>query len=200
MIVMLKKIGKKSVSVVTAAVVAGVGVAAVTFAAIPNSNTGVIAGCRSTVNGTLRAIDTQAGATCGLLEAPISIAAPEVAADNSSALLRLKPDPQNQNNYVIDTARSRNITKVDTIADPDPNNTGYRALCIEVKFDPEVSITTPDQGQVGGSPALSLTLEGQSSIAPQEINYYCGSNDYNAVTYLNPNSPTAISQSIWFSE
>lgn len=200
MIVMLKSIGKKTVYVAMAAVVGGVGMAAVAFAAIPHSDTGVIAGCRSTVSGALRAIDAQSGATCGLLEAPISIAAPEAAAEKSSALLRLKPDPQDPDNYVMDTARSRNVVQVDTIVDPDPNNTGYRAVCIEIKFDPEVSVTTVDQGQVGISSSLMMTLEGQSSTAPQEINYYCGSNDYNAVAYLNPGSSTAISQSIWFSE
>ncbi len=195
----LKNLGKKTAYILSAAIIAGVGAAAGAFAAIPNSSTGVIAGCRSTVNGALRAIDAQAGATCGLLEVPISVAAPESTVDKSSALLRLKPDPQDANNYVIDTTRSRNIVKIDTIADPDPNNIGYRAICIEVKFNPEVSITTVDQGQVGGGSALQLTLKSQSSFAPQAINYYCGSSDYNVVTYLNPSSPAAVHQSIWFS-
>jgi hypothetical protein len=50
-----------------AVVMAGIG-AGVSYAAIPDSGTGVISGCYSTVTGTVKVIDAQSGKTCGLLE------------------------------------------------------------------------------------------------------------------------------------
>src|SRR5215469_11686258 len=50
------------VPVVIAAVVGGAGLA---LASIPDSNTGVITGCYQMLEGQLRVIDAQAGATCG---------------------------------------------------------------------------------------------------------------------------------------
>lgn len=196
----LKNIGKRTVYVAVAALIAGTGITAGVFAAIPDSNTGTIAGCRSTVSGALRAIDAQAGGTCGLLEAPISMLSPATGTDNASALLRLKPNPADADNYVIDTTRSRNIVKADTIADPNPENTGYRAICVEVKFDPEVTILTGDQGVGGGGASLQFLTINQSATAAAEIEYMCESSDYNAVAYLNPYSTPAVPQSIWFSK
>lgn len=53
------------------ALAAGVG-AGVAYAAIPNGSTGVISGCYSTLTGSLKVIDAQSGATCGLLEKPLA--------------------------------------------------------------------------------------------------------------------------------
>lgn len=200
--VSLRLIGKKAALVVVAAVLAGTGITAGVFAAIPHSTTGEIAGCRNTATGGLRAIDAQAGVSCGLLEAPISIASPVAAPDGVSALLRLKPNPSDADNYVMDAARSRNIVKVDTVADPNPENTDYRTLCMQVAFDPEMSVATPDYASIGiggGNAALQLTLIHQSSTFAEEVEYACGSDDYNAISYLNPGMSSVIAQSVFFS-
>ena len=48
------------------------GAGGVAYAAIPNSVTGVITGCRSTASGALRVIDAQAGQTCTANEKALS--------------------------------------------------------------------------------------------------------------------------------
>ena len=50
---------------------AGVG-AGVSYAAIPDSGTGVISGCYSTVTGAVKVIDAQSGQSCGLLQKPLN--------------------------------------------------------------------------------------------------------------------------------
>lgn len=199
----LKVLGKKTILVVVAAVLAGTGATVGVFAAIPHSTTGVIAGCRSTATGGLRAIDAQGGAVCGLLEVPISIASPVAGPDSVSAMLRLKPDPSDTDNYILDTGRSRNIVKVDTFVDPNPENIGYRTLCIEVAFDPEMSVSTIDQGSgigMGNGQALQLKLKYQSPTFLEEVEYACGSDDYNVITYLSPEMSVAIPQSVFLSK
>lgn len=59
---------KRVAIVVFAGAVIGSLVTTGVFAAIPNSNTGVISACRDNVTGALRAIDTQSGATCSSSE------------------------------------------------------------------------------------------------------------------------------------
>lgn len=44
----------------------------VAYAAIPDSGTGVISGCYSTITGAVKVIDAQSGKTCGVLEKPLS--------------------------------------------------------------------------------------------------------------------------------
>lgn len=201
--VSFKSMGQKTILVVAAAVLAGTGATVGVFAAIPHSTTGVIAGCRSTVTGALRVIDAEASASCGLLEAPISIASPVAAPDGVSAMLRLKPNPSDADNYIMDTARSRNIIKADTVADPNPENTDYRTLCMQVTFDPEMSVATPDHASIGaggGGPILQITLINQSSTFAEEVDYACGSDDYNAIAYLNPGMFSVIPQSVFFSK
>ena len=100
----------------------------------------------------------------------------------------------------MDTARSRNIVKADTFDDPNPENTDYRAICVEVEFTPEVSMTTVDQGLAGISPALQFSLLNQSSSIPEAIEYYCDSDDYNALMMLGPDMTFAVAQSVWFSK
>lgn len=196
---LLKSLGKKTALVAITALFAGVATTAAVFAAIPNSSTGLISACRNNLTGALRAIDAQVGATCGFGSTALSWPSTNTGDGDSthSALLRLKPDPSDPANYVIDNTRSRNVLDVKTVADPNPENADYRSLCVKLTFTPEVKVVGSVDVLGGGSLTnISIVTDGEATAGG--ITGVCGSG-YHGIAFLNPNSGDAVGRSFFFS-
>lgn len=193
-----KSIGKNLTMIAAAAVVAGSGATVAVFAAIPHSTTGVISACRANADGAIRVIDAEASATCEASETPISWVSAADGDSTHSALLRLEPNSEDATNYVMNSTRSRNIVQVTTREDE--NNPGYRALCIQVAFNPEEihSTQATQVGIGGGNPMLPIELRSQGDSNGEVIDYYCGT-EYNAIAYLYPEMGNVTAQSVRFS-
>lgn len=188
--------GKNVTFGVFAAIIASSGVAAVTFASIPHSTTGVISACRANSDGAVRVIDAESGATCEASETAMSWASAADGNSSHSALLRLDPNPEDSTNYVMNPARSRNIVDVKTVNIPDGE--GARMLCIKAAFDPEVAdITTAAQAGMASGAPVNLELRSQGGQNGTALDMICG-NDYHVFSYMNPGSGEVISQSISF--
>jgi len=188
-----KHLTKKVTLGAVAALIAGTGATAA-FAAIPHSTTGVISACRANADGAIRVIDAEASATCSGSETAMSWVSANDGDSSHSALARLEADSQDANNYVLNTTRSRNVVDVKTVNDPE--NEGYRVLCIKLTFNPEVLDITSTI-QAGMSSTLALEMRSQGGSTGDAIDYYCG-NDYHVFTALNPDSGIAVNQSISF--
>lgn len=191
-----KDLGKNITVGAVAALIATSGAAAVAFASVPHSVTGVISACRANADGVIRVIDGEAGATCEASETAMSWASAGDGNSSHSALLRLEPDSEDPTSYVMNPARSRNIVDVKTVNIPDSD--GARMLCIKATFDPEVmDVTTAVQAGMGGGASLQLDLRSQGGSNGEVLDIFCGT-DYQAMSYLNPSSNTVLSQSISF--
>jgi hypothetical protein len=199
---LLKAVSKKTGLVAITAMLVGAGATAGVFAAIPDSNTGIISGCRNTTSGVLRAIDAQSNEACDSSETPISIASASAIPAQTSAMLRLIPDPNNSQKFLFDTGRSRNIVKFDIKDDPNPDNaaTGYSTACLQLAFTPEMSIGSVDDGLVGvgNNNALKFNQTWEQATNQAALDYYCGS-DYNAFAAITP-ATAVIGQSILFTK
>jgi hypothetical protein len=199
---LLKAVSKKTGLVAIIAMLVGAGATAGVFAAIPDSNTGIISGCRNTASGALRAIDAQNSETCDSSETPISVASASAIPAPTSAMLRLALDPNNSHKFLMDTGRSRNIVKFDIKDDPDPDNAaaGYQTACLQVAFMPEMTLGSVDNGLVGvgNNETLKFNMTWQASTNQAALDYYCGA-DYNAFASISSDTPM-LGQSILFTK
>lgn len=191
----IKKLGKNTVFVVIAALLAGSSLTVGVFAAIPHSTTGVITACRTNLTGALRIIDAESGATCNGLETTLSWGT--ASSDTNSALLQLDPDPSHDYTYVMNAGHSRNILDVKTVDDPDPGNTDAKYLCIKVAFNPEMKTAGAATQQLGGGAAIDIKLASDSSTMASGITTLCGSG-YNALTFLDVNTEVTLTQKVFF--
>lgn len=174
--VSFKNISKKIALGVSSALVAVSGATAGVFAAIPHSTTGIISACRANSDGTVRLIDTQAGASCNGSETAISWASGD---SSHSALLRINPDPENPRNFVMDSARSRNV--VNFKVEVDPEDPLSKSACVQLTFNAEMSeVRLAAPGSIGMGPQIAAYLRSDSTSNAEWIDYICGSN-YNAI-------------------
>lgn len=185
----IKKLGKKTALVMMSAVIAGTGATMAAFAAIPHSTTGVISGCYATSDGAVRVIDAQDSETCEPGETALNwnVAG---AGSQTSAVLHLDPDPNDNTTYVMDAARSRNVLDVKTL-----DLEGNKYLCIKVAFRPEIKLVNPDMEMVGGGVPIDLKIPAPGSDFAIGLESLCGEG-YNIVTFLTTAQVSA--QSILF--
>lgn len=111
------------------------------FAAIPDSVTGRITGCRNNNTSTLKVIDAQNGATCSANETMLSWWSTGATTNTNptpkTAIFHLTADSSDPDfNHVYDPTLSRGIIAAKKLVANDPvnNPTDNRGYCVELGF------------------------------------------------------------------
>lgn len=187
---LVRNITKKTVMVAVAALVVGSCMTVGVFAAIPHSVTGVISACQSTVNGALRVIDTQSGASCGLLETALSWN----SRDTTTALVRFNKNPSDPDNLIFDAANSRNVIQAGVTTMPtNPEDPEYveKNICMQIIFSPQIASTTRvysgGLGTTGQTTASEPYYASMGQEAAEYIESRCGAGYNASATYAQGN-------------
>ncbi len=201
----LKGFGKRTTTIALLSVLLGGGATAAVFAAIPNSNNGLISACRNKLLGTVRVIDAQSGAQCSnTFETGLSwMSSDGTTSQNQTAVLWLDRSPTDSLQLAVDSAKSHNIVSSKIVTDPNSTSDPQQQyFCVDVAFDPTFAVNAnlvPElQAGVGGFNGLATQVNGiqlstgQLPGAPNPIQTECGAG-YNVMfNYTTAIGTTAV--------
>jgi hypothetical protein len=155
MIKMLKTNLKYLIGLALATIIGGA-TTAVVLASIPDSS-GVIHGCRSNINGSLRVIDSENSGNC--LPSEASLNWNQTGKPEQLALAHITYDPSSGSSS-LDTSRSTNVISfVDT---------PYDHICLQTNFVPK-NITSSSLGEYS-----LMEIKDQNGWSGPNGNSYCG--------------------------